>query len=142
MLSFWHPSQAASDSGIHDFGNSQIGLEIVSDHQEKIDRSMKTGNGLSNIEVHSQIDCREYRNLFNLIGGQGPDKRPTPIALDLPKSKYGENISRDEWMAESIAIVLESNPNAKILVVVGNIGRFVSIYPRTAGCCGRLQSAR
>jgi uncharacterized iron-regulated protein len=39
--------------------------------------------------------------------------------LDLPKSKCGKNISRDEWMAESIASVYWSNPDAKILAVVG-----------------------
>jgi hypothetical protein len=40
--------------------------------------------------------------------------------LDLPKSKYGGKIGRDEWIAKSIASVFESYPNAKILVVVGN----------------------
>ena len=42
------------------------------------------------------------------------------IALDLPKSKYGGKINRDEWMAESIASVFDSNPSARMLVVSGN----------------------
>ena len=66
------------------------------------------------------IDCRQYRDLFNIIRALDSKKRPTPIALDLPKSKYKGKISRDEWMAESIASVFESNSNAKMLVVVGN----------------------
>ena len=39
--------------------------------------------------------------------------------MDLSKSKYGEKICRDEWMAGSIAGVFETNPNEKMLVVVG-----------------------
>jgi hypothetical protein len=79
-------------------GVSHIGLEIVSEQQAKIDRFMNTGAGLDDISIHFQIDCPEYRNLFNVIRGLDPDKRPAPVALDLPKSKYGENISRDELM--------------------------------------------
>ena len=43
-----------------------------------------------------------------------------PIAIDLPKSKYNESISRDEWMAQSITKIYQKDPNAKILVIVGN----------------------
>lgn len=81
---------------------------------------MKTGAGLNDISIHSQIDCPEYRNLINAIRGLDPNKRPYLVALDLPKSKYGGKISRDEWMARSIAGVFESNSNAKMLVVFGN----------------------
>ena len=105
---------------LHNSGVTHIGLEIASDQQDKIDQFMKTGAGVNDIQIHSQIDCPEYRNLFNVIRRLGPDKRPSPVALDLPKSKYDGKISRDEWMAESIAGVFESNPNAKMLVVVGN----------------------
>jgi hypothetical protein len=101
-------------------GVTHIGLEIASDQQGIIDRFMKTGAGLNNIQLHSQIDCPEYRHLFSLIRSLDPDKRPKPVALDLPKSKYGDNISRDEWMAGWIAEVFKSNPNAKMLVIVGN----------------------
>lgn len=105
---------------LHDSGVTIIGLEIASDQQSKIDRFPKTGNGLSDIEIHLHIDCPEYRNLFNVIRDLGPDKRPTPVALDLPKSKYSGKIGRDEWMAESIASCFDSNSNAKVLFVVGN----------------------
>ena len=81
---------------------------------------MKTGAGLNGISIHPQIDCPEYRNLFNVIRSLIPDKRPVPVALDLPKSKYKEKISRDEWIARSIANVFKTNSNAKMLVVVGN----------------------
>jgi uncharacterized iron-regulated protein len=81
---------------------------------------MQTGIGLFGVAIHPQIDCLEYRNLFNVIRGLELKRRSTPVALDLPKSKYGGKISRDEWMAESIASVFQSNSNAKILVVVGN----------------------
>jgi len=81
---------------------------------------MKNGNVLNGISIHTQIDCPEYRNLFNVIRGLDPDKRPIPVALDLPKTKYGGLISRDEWMARSVAEVFKTNSNAKILIVVGN----------------------
>jgi hypothetical protein len=105
---------------LQDSGVTHIGLEVASDQQENIDHYMKTGFGLNDIQIHSQIDCPEYRNLFNVLMDLNPDKRLSPITLDLPKSKYKENISRDEWMARSIAGVFESNPNAKMLVVAGN----------------------
>ena len=107
-------------TALHDSGVTHIGMEIESDQQGKIDQFMKNDAGLDEIQIHSQIDCPEYRNLFNVKRGLDPDKSPTPVALDLPKSKYKENISRDEWMTESIAGVFEANPNAKMLVVVGN----------------------
>jgi hypothetical protein len=78
-----------------------------------------TGARLDDIFIHPQIDCPEYRNLFHVIRSLDPNKRPAPVALDLPKSKYGENISCDEWMADSIARIFESNPNTKMLVLVG-----------------------
>jgi hypothetical protein len=109
---------------LHNSGVTHIGLEIESDQQEKIDRFIKTGAGLNDIRIHPQIDCPEYMNLFNVIRDLEPDKRPTPVALDLPKSKYKGKISRDEWMAESISNFFKSNTNAKILVVLGNLHIF------------------
>jgi hypothetical protein len=107
-------------TALHDSGVTHIGMEIESDQQGKIDQFMKNDAGLDEIQIHSQIDCPEYRNLFNVKRGLDPDKSPTPVALDLPKSKYKVNINRDEWMARSIVDVFESNQNAKMLAVVGN----------------------
>ena len=55
---------------------------------------MKTGAGFNEIQIHFQIDCQEYRNLFKVIRDLDPDKRLVPVALDLPKSKHGDKISR------------------------------------------------
>jgi hypothetical protein len=104
----------------HNSGITHVGLEIESNQQSKIDQFMHTGAGLNDIQINSQIDCLEFRNLFNVLMGHDQGKRPVPIALDFSKSKYGGTISRDEWMAKSIAGVFESNPNAKMLVIVGN----------------------
>jgi hypothetical protein len=95
-------------------------LEITSDQQNKINNFLNTGAGLPEIAIHPQIDCQEYRNLFNVLRTLDPNKRPNPIALDLPKSKYNGKISRDEWMARSIENIFKENPKAKILVIVGN----------------------
>ena len=108
-------------TALHDSGITHIGLEIESDQQGKIDQFMKTGTGLNDIQIHSQVDCPEYRNLFNVLRALDPNKRPAPIALDLPKSKYKEPISRDEWMATSIEKIFKKNPNAKMIVVVGDL---------------------
>ena len=43
------------------------------------------------------------------------------MAIDSPYSKHGGDISRDEWMARSLLTVLEKEPAAKLLVVVGNL---------------------
>ena len=86
----------------------------------KINKFIKTGAGLSDIQIHPQIDCPEYRNLLNALRALDPNKRPTPIAIDLPKSKYNEPISRDEWMAKSVSKIFQQNPNVKMLVIVGN----------------------
>jgi hypothetical protein len=98
-------------------GVSHVGLEIPSDQQEKIDVFMKTGVGLDDIKLHTQINCPEYRQLFQVLRKSGG---PIPVAIDLPRSMYKGNVSRDEWMARSLLIVLNRNPSAKILVVVGN----------------------
>jgi len=101
-------------------GATHIGLEIASDQQDNIIKFIKIGAGLSDIQIHQQIDCPEYRNLFTVLRNIDLNKRPVPIALDLPKSKYSESISRDEWMAESILKIFKKNPNAKILIIAGN----------------------
>jgi hypothetical protein len=104
----------------HDAGVTHIGLEITSDQQGNITKFMKKGTGLSEIQIHPQIDCLEYRNLFNVLRALEATRRPAISAIDLPRSKYNESINRDEWMAESIALIFEKDPNAKMLIVAGN----------------------
>ncbi len=99
-------------------GVTHIGLEIPSDQQANIDVYMKTGNELPDIQLQPLIDCPEYRNLFTVIRNLGG---PVPVAIDLPKSRYQNNISRDEWMAGSILELFQETPKAKVLVVVGNL---------------------
>ncbi len=106
---------------LHKIGSTHIGLEICSDQQGKIDSFLQTGNGLDEIKVHPLIDCAEYRDLFMTIRSLSQSKRPTVVALDLPKSMYQGETNRDEWMAHSIARIFHRNPNAKILVIVGNL---------------------
>jgi hypothetical protein len=102
-------------------GVTHIGLEIESDQQAQIDHYIKTGEGLSDIKIHPQIDCQDYRYILKVLRDTIINKRPITVALDLPTPKYEDHISRDEWMAKSITKVFESDPNAKMLVVVGNL---------------------
>jgi uncharacterized iron-regulated protein len=52
---------------LHESGITHIGLEITSDQQNKINNFLNTGAGVSDISIHPQIDCPEYRNLFNIL---------------------------------------------------------------------------
>ncbi len=106
---------------LHNTGTTHLGLEICSDQQGKIDSFLQTGNGLDEIKIHPLIDCTEYRALFMKIRSLDKGKRPTVVALDLPKSMYQGETNRDEWMAHSIARIFHRNPNAKVLIVVGNL---------------------
>jgi len=99
-------------------GVTHVGLEIRSDQQEKIDAFMRTGNGLDDIKLHTQIDSPEYRHLFQVFRKSGG---PIPVAIDLPSSMYNDSVSRDEWMARSLLIVSNRNPSAKILVIVESL---------------------
>ena len=51
-------------TALNDSGVTRIGLEIASDQQGIIDHFMKTGAGLDDVQIHPQIDCQEYQNLF------------------------------------------------------------------------------
>jgi len=104
---------------LYDAGVTHIGLEISSEQQDKIDHFIETGTGLTDIEIHPQIDCSHYRDLLKQIRGFDRNKRPTIVAVDLPKSQYGQ-MSRDEYMVESIVGIFGNHPEAKVLVVVGN----------------------
>jgi len=100
------------------YGVSHIGLEIPSDQQEKIVAYLRTGEGLDDIRLHSQIDCPEYRHLFQVLRKSGG---LIPVAIDSPYSVHGGEISRDEWMALSLLAVMKKNPSAKMLVIAGNL---------------------
>jgi len=97
-------------------GITHIGFEIRSDQQDYLDLFMETGKGLDAVNLHPQIDCPAYRHLLKQIRVSGNLR---PVALDLPKSRYGQK-SRDEYMAQSIAKVFRKKPDAKMLVVAGN----------------------
>lgn len=106
---------------LHESGVTHLGLEICSDQQDRIDSFMQTGSGLKDIALHFQIECPEYRNILNTIRGLDQARRPAVLALDLPKSMYQGEVNRDKWMASRIADVFHKSPNARVLVVVGNL---------------------
>ena len=102
---------------LHESGITHIGLEISSDQQENLDRFMKTGSGLSDIRIFEGIDCLEFRHVIDVIR----KNRLRPVALDLPRSMWGGNFMRDQWMAKRISETFQNNENAKMFVVVGNL---------------------
>lgn len=98
-------------------GVTHIGLEIESDQQIIMDRLIKQGRGLTNIDISPIIDCPAYRNLFTVIQAHNLK----PIALDLPRSMWKSAFTRDQWMAELISKLFDRQPEAKMVVVVGNL---------------------
>ena len=106
---------------LSNFGDSHICLEIASDQQDKLDNLIKSGAGLDQIQIAPQIDCPGYRQLLKTLYNPSPDKILTPVAIDLPRSRFDEDISRDEYMAQVIAKLFHENPDDKILVVLGNL---------------------
>jgi hypothetical protein len=105
---------------LHNAGVTHIALEIPSDQQNAIDHYIESGDGFDGIKLHEQIDCPQYRNLFVLIRSLDPSRRAIPVAIDLPESQYHGHISRDEYMAKSLSNIFKSDPNAKILSILGN----------------------
>jgi hypothetical protein len=79
---------------------------------------MKTGEGLNDIKIHSQIDCQEYRYILIVLRDTIFKKLPITVVLDLPMAK--SKGSRDEWMAKTIAKIFKASPNARVLVIIGN----------------------
>lgn len=106
---------------LHGVGVTQICLEIPSDQQDKIDHFIRAGEGLSRIEVSPQIDCPEYRQLFVTMRNLPSGENINPVAIDLPYSKFKEDISRNEYMAQAITELYKKNPGKKTLVVLGNL---------------------
>lgn len=100
------------------YGVTHIGLEIPSDQQNNIDSFMETGQGLDDIRLHVQVDCPEYRNLFQVMRASGGLE---PVAIDKPLSiLYKNDVPRDECMATELLKLTDSEPAAKILVIIGN----------------------
>ena len=103
---------------LKELGVTHLGVEVPSDQQEKLDTFMRTGEGLENVKFHPQIDHPDYRSLYHMLR---ISEGPPPAAVDLPYSKHGGEISRDEWMARSILEVFNEDQKAKMLVILGNI---------------------
>mgnify|MGYP006926410356 CR=1 FL=1 len=102
-----------------------------------------TGNkSLMDIYVHPQIDCPEYRKILETFHRLRPEGRPSVIALDLPKSMYKQTISRDEWMAQTIAARVNRNPVTKMLVIVGNFHVLKKLVWPTSLCKYAKASSR
>ena len=104
-----------------DAGVSYLGLEIASDQQPIIDRYIKEGTGLDEISLHYALDCPGTRNVLGIARNLSIENGVKVNALDLPPSFYQKNFNRDEWMARSICTIFDENPNAKALVIVGNL---------------------
>lgn len=98
-------------------GLTHVGLEISKDQQPRIDRFMREGAGLEDIEIFHAIDCPEYRSLLESMR----EIRVEAVALDLPRSMWHTRCGRDEWMAREIESIFCRAPSSKMLMIVGNL---------------------
>ncbi len=106
---------------LHAAGVTHLGLEIGADQQKRIDHYLTSGKGLADISLPAAIDCLPYRQLFKVLCSLPESSRPRVIAIDLPPARYGNGISRDEWMARTIGDSLAAHPQAKALMVLGSL---------------------
>lgn len=97
-------------------GVTHVGLEIPSDQQTKIDKFIKEGKRLEDIEIPQIIDCPEYRQLLKVIRTHNLN----PVACDLPRSMWNTPYTRDQWMAKKINKIFIQHPEAKFFMIVGN----------------------
>jgi hypothetical protein len=112
---------------LHKVGVTYILFEIASDQQDKLDYFLQTGEGLNDIILWPSIDCPEYRNLFSIIQNLPPAEKIIPVCIDLPISKLGGDINRDQWMAQSIYKIFHDNPNAKVFIKIGSLHTFKNL---------------
>jgi uncharacterized iron-regulated protein len=131
---------------LRDAGVTHLALEISSDQQTQLDRFLATGAGLESIRLHSAIDCPAYRQLLSQLQRLKPDQRPRVAAIDLPLASYGGPFSRDEYMATSLASIVQSHPKTRILAMLGSLhvlrklqwtGRMAGGHPAIRTCLSR-----
>ncbi len=101
-------------------GVTHVALEISTDQQPHIDRYLNTGAGLAEIELHSMMACQKYRDIFRVVTSLDKRTQPGIIAIDLPPVCYGKGISRNEWMACSLAEIFRKDSCARVLVILGS----------------------
>lgn len=102
-------------------GVTHLALEISRDQQENIDRFLAYGTGLEDIALHGAIDCPAYRRLLSVLQLLGPGQRPQVVAIDMPERGYSGAVSRNAYMAMTLSETLQSNPQTKILVILGSL---------------------
>ncbi|MGD9366734.1 MAG: hypothetical protein PVH87_13625 [Desulfobacteraceae bacterium] len=106
---------------LHETGVTHLALEVASDQQDHIDGFLASGRGLARIALHKAVDCPQYRNLFKILRRLHPNRRPAVVAIDLPGSQYGGAVTRNQYMAIKLASVVQSQPDAKVLTMLGSL---------------------
>jgi hypothetical protein len=98
---------------------THFAMEIPDNQQVNIDLYMKREASLESIQDLGRLDCPEYRYLFEVLRDVG---QPKATAIDLPYALYKtEKMSRDEWIARSLVKIFDSTPDAKVLLLIGNL---------------------
>lgn len=106
---------------LHPNGITHLALEIPSDQQKYIDEYLDGRGAIDRIKLHEAIDCPKYRHLFKVLKRLPPAARPNVIAIDLPIEQYGGTIPRNAYMAYSLASIIDSHRQVKILAILGSV---------------------
>lgn len=104
---------------LHTAGITHLALEVAGDQQARIDHYLTCGKGLAAIELHQAIDCPRYRHLLTILRKLAPALRPQVVALDLPSDRYNGAIDRDTHMAAALDDLFKTDPEAKVLAILG-----------------------
>ena len=78
---------------------------------------IETGQVGDHLRISPIIDCPSYRRMIKLVQDTTGLQA---VPVDLPAVKYGEGISRNEYIAQQIAAIFRENKDAKVLVILGN----------------------
>lgn len=96
-----------------------VALEIDSDQNDVLTRVMAGEAGSERVAIHPIIDNPALRRLIDRLRDLAATGRcPGIRAIDLPERLWSTGISRDEWMAEQLAALVDPFP---ILALLGNL---------------------
>jgi hypothetical protein len=106
---------------LRDAGVTHLVLEIAADQRSRLERFLATGHGLEEIALPAAIDSPAYRGWLQALADRPADLRPEIKALDLPPDQYNGPLDRDGHIAAGLLAILQTRPDAKILVELGSL---------------------
>ena len=105
-------------------GVTHLALEIASDQQESMDAFLDGIDTDLEVKLAAAIDCPQYRKIFQILKALPAEKRPKVRAVDLPLERFGGAITRDQWMADQLDRLFQTDDARKIVAIFGSLHVF------------------